>query len=69
VISHSKVHSVCTLYRPGEWLWVDSSGTNRKPTFRRRANLLWLYVIFMYFADIASSCHHIFVYSVVVTRN
>jgi len=38
VISHSKVHSVCALYRPGEWLWVDSNGTSGKATFRRRAN-------------------------------
>ena len=36
-MSHSKVHFLCALYKPGEWLWVDSNGTYGKPTFGRRA--------------------------------
>jgi len=52
VISHTKVHSVCVLYRPGEWLWVDSNSTDGKPTFRRPANQSWLSKICNHFADI-----------------
>jgi len=54
MIEHSKVYSVCTLYRPREWLRVDSNGTRGKPTFRRHANLSWLSAICIHFADIAA---------------
>ena len=27
---------------PGKWPWVDSNGTDGKPTFHRRANLSWV---------------------------
>jgi len=30
-----RVLSVCALYRPREWMWVDSNSKNRKSTFRR----------------------------------
>jgi len=53
----SDVQECSFLYaacRPGEWLWVDSNGTDRKPTFRRRANRSWLSKICNHFADIAA---------------
>jgi len=53
-MSHSKVHFLCALYRSGEWLWVDSSGTDGKPTFRRRANQSWLSNICIHFGKIAA---------------
>ena len=31
----------CGACSTGEWLWVDSNGTDGKPTFHRRANLSW----------------------------
>ena len=39
---------------PGEWLWVDSNGTNGKPTFRRRANQSWCSATCNHFAVIAA---------------
>jgi len=53
-MSHSKVYFLCALYMPGEWLWVDSNGTDGKPTFRRRANLSWLSKICIHFGEIAA---------------
>jgi len=38
---------------PGEWLWVDSNGTDEKPTFHRRANLSWFSKICNHFGEIA----------------
>jgi len=52
--SHSKVHFLRALYRPGKWLWVDSNGTDGKPTFRRRVNLSWLSAICIRFGEIAA---------------
>jgi len=34
--------------------WVDSMGTNGKPTFRRRPNRSWVSAICNHFADIAA---------------
>jgi len=42
------------MYRPGEWLWVDSNGTDGKPTFHRRANLSWLSAICIHCGEIAA---------------
>jgi len=39
---------------PGEWLWVDSNGTDGKPTFHRRANLSWFSKICNHFREIAA---------------
>ena len=52
--SHWKVQFLCALYMPGEWLWVDSNGTDGKPTFHRRANLSWLSAICIHFREIAA---------------
>ena len=40
--------------RPRELLWVDSKGTDGKPTFRRLANLSWLSEICHHFGDTAA---------------
>ena len=48
------MRSVCALYRPGEWLWVDSNDTYGKPKFRRRASRPWVSAICNHFADIAA---------------
>jgi len=53
-MSHSKVHSVCMLYRPGEWQWVDCNCTNGKPTFPRHVNLSRLSAICNHFGEIAA---------------
>jgi len=45
---------VCALYRPGWWLWVDSNGTDGKPTFRRFANLSYHSAICNHFGEIAA---------------
>jgi len=39
---------------PGEWLWVDSNGTDEKPTFHRRGNLSWFSKICNHFREIAA---------------
>jgi len=39
---------------PGEWLWVDSNGTDGKPTFHRLANLSWFSKICNHFREIAA---------------
>ena len=39
---------------PGEWLWVDSNGTDGKPTFHRRAKLSWFSKICNHFWEIAA---------------
>jgi len=54
MISNSKVHSVCSVYRPWESFWVDSNGTNEKSTFRRFAKPSWLSTICNHFVDIAA---------------
>jgi len=41
-------------WRPAEWLWVDSNGTDGKSTFHRCANQSWLSKICNHFADIAA---------------
>ena len=38
------------VWRPGEWLWVDSNGTGERSTFHRRTNQSWLSKIWNYFA-------------------
>jgi len=53
VKSHWKVHLLCALYKPGEWLWEDSNSTDGKPTFHRRANLSWLSAICIHLGEIA----------------
>jgi len=37
-----------------EWLWVDSNGTDGKPTFHRHANLSWFSKICNHFREIAA---------------
>jgi len=44
----------CRACWPGEWLWVDSNGTDGKPTFHRRANLSWFSKICNQFREIAA---------------
>jgi len=39
---------------PGEWLWVDSNGTDRKPTFHRRTNVSWFSKICNHFREFAA---------------
>jgi len=53
-MSHLKVHFLCALYGPGEWLRVDSNDTDGKPTFRRRANQSWLSKICIHLGEIAA---------------
>ena len=48
-------HSVYGLCCPGEWLWVNSNGTDGKPTFHRRAILSWFSKICNHFRNAAWS--------------